>query len=383
MSPNSLNDSMTPELGKLLRACLCAEGPGDAAGAVQRLAPAKLDALVTLAAQEGVAPLLRIALRDMELPAQAQQRLDSAYWATAARNTRLLQALRAILDLLSGQGIPVIVLKGAALAEPLYGNIALRPMGDLDLLLHREDMPRAVAALGEVGYRPAHAEPRPGAHLAHEIELMLYQASAPDLLVELHWSLFDAALYRERLPMAWFWQTAIEAPVGGAPCRVLGHVAQVLHLCGHAMLHHQGERLLWTVDVARYLARYGGELDTDLLSDMARRCHLVLPLRELLARLAQDGLARLPAGLRAQFATLAPSSQERRAYRMLSHGDERIATRVASELRDSVSWRARLAYLRDHLFPSAAYMRARYGVKHGALLPGYYVYRWLHALRRR
>lgn len=374
---------MAPDLGALLRACLRLEGPGDAADAVRRLSPEEAEALVTLAVQEGVAPLLRAALRGVELPAPMPERLDRLYWATAARNARLLQALRAILDRLSAQNIPVMVLKGAALAEPLYGNIALRPMGDLDLLLHREGVPRAVAVLDGMGYHAVHAEPRPGAHLAHEVELMLCQADNPDLLVELHWSLFDAAFYRERLPMDWFWQTAIDAQVAGMPCRVLGHAAQVLHLCGHAMLHHQGERLLWGIDIARYLARYGEALDAELLAEMAHRCCLILPLCTCLSRLEQDGLAHISNPLRAQLESLTPSPRERRVYRTLTSGDERIAARMASELRDAASWRARAAYLRDHLLPSRAYMRARYNLRHDLLLPCYYVYRWLRALRRR
>ncbi len=377
---------MATDLAALLRACLRPEGVGPETDALCRLTPEQADALVALAEQEGVAPLLRDVLRrgGLEtLPPAVRERLDQLYWVVAVRNTRLLQALREILSLLGRQGIPVIVLKGAALAEPLYGNIALRPMGDLDLLLQRQDVPRALEALEQAGYRQAHAEPRPGAHLAHEVELMLYRVTQPDLLVELHWSLFDAAFYRERLPMDWFWQTATEARLGDAPARVLGHVAQLLHLCGHVMLHHQGQRLLWRVDVARYLARYGDALDIDLLAEMARHCELVLPLRTLLARLEEEGLAHLPARLCAALAVLAPSTQEQRAYRALMRGDERIAARMASELRHAVTWGARLRYLRDQLFPSPDYMRARYGLRHRALLPCYYIYRWLRAWRRR
>jgi hypothetical protein len=40
-------------------------------------------------------------------------------------------------------------------------------------------------------------------------------------------------------------------------------------------------------------------------------------------------------------------------------------------------WRSRLSFLRAHLFPPAAYMRHRYGLRHPVLLPLAYVWRWL------
>jgi hypothetical protein len=46
-------------------------------------------------------------------------------------------------------------------------------------------------------------------------------------------------------------------------------------------------------------------------------------------------------------------------------------------------WRQRVRFARTNLFPSAAYMRQRYQIKHPLLLPLYYPYRWLRGLRGR
>jgi len=53
---------------------------------------------------------------------------------TLARNLLLYHELPRILKVLSP--LPVIVLKGAALAATIYHRIGLRTMGDLDLLVH-------------------------------------------------------------------------------------------------------------------------------------------------------------------------------------------------------------------------------------------------------
>jgi len=60
---------------------------------------------------------------------QEYHRVDSD-----ARNyAELGQLLRSLKD----RGVEVIVLKGAALAETVWKNIALRPMADMDLLVDR------------------------------------------------------------------------------------------------------------------------------------------------------------------------------------------------------------------------------------------------------
>ena len=55
------------------------------------------------------------------------------------------EALRAILLRLSEASVPVVVLKGAALAALVYPSPTLRPMGDIDLLVHARDRDRAEA----------------------------------------------------------------------------------------------------------------------------------------------------------------------------------------------------------------------------------------------
>src|SRR5512144_1163066 len=74
------------------------------------------------------------------VPAKVLHRLQEAYFLHAARNTIILEDLRAIIRILALQGIDAIVLKGACLAETVYDDIALRPMHDIDILIREEDL---------------------------------------------------------------------------------------------------------------------------------------------------------------------------------------------------------------------------------------------------
>src|SRR4029077_8591239 len=104
-------------------------------------APLDWDRVAEIAWQHRVAPLLYRALRDdgqLGVPKPVLERLERAYLATAARNSLLFRALRDILEALRAADVPVIVLKGAVLAETAYRERALRPMNDIDLLVREQ-----------------------------------------------------------------------------------------------------------------------------------------------------------------------------------------------------------------------------------------------------
>jgi hypothetical protein len=68
--------------------------------------------------------------------------LQKIYYSTAARNMHMYDELNKALKFFKSKNVRVMVLKGAVLAEHVYKNIALRPMGDIDLLIKEEDFPK-------------------------------------------------------------------------------------------------------------------------------------------------------------------------------------------------------------------------------------------------
>jgi len=110
--------------------------------------------IVELAVKQHVAPVLhaRLTERGITPSAAATDRLRRIYLANAGRNTRLLHEVGNILRALRDNGIPVIPLKGACLAEAIYGNIALRQMGDVDLWIQRKHLDAARQVMQLLGY---------------------------------------------------------------------------------------------------------------------------------------------------------------------------------------------------------------------------------------
>ena len=79
-------------------------------------------------------------------------------------------------------GIANVPLKGPLLARSLHGDPGARFSRDIDVLVGREDLQRAAAALEPLGWRPERGAGEPVLHLA-----LAHESGLPE--VELHWRL--------------------------------------------------------------------------------------------------------------------------------------------------------------------------------------------------
>jgi hypothetical protein len=379
----TVDATASPDPAAFVRACLQLRHRPDRVETVRDQAGCwarDWDPLLAIARAERVGPLLDRALRGRDfLPAALLDAFHMDYRTTALRNRLLLDALAAVLRALADAGISVIVLKGAALIALVYREPALRPMVDVDVLVHAADRLEARAVLERLGYALSRAETRPGVLTAHESEIELRKPGPHGAAVDLHWSLFDSPHHQYRVDMAWFWRTAEPATIGGAPARVLGPVAQLLHLSGHLVLHHQGRGLLWWHDLAEVVHTDGARLDWDTLLAGAREFDLQLPLRRVLVELAAHWEVPVPAPVLERLRTEHPSRAEARLVAQLGTRPA-AGRRFWIDLAGMRSWRSRWQFAAANLLPSAAYMRRRYGVRHTLLLPLYYPYRWLRGV---
>ena len=338
------------------------------------------DRVRQIAAQERLAPLLYDIVRDTGiLPAAVERDLRDSYYETARRNLVLWYELRLVLRALAATGIRVVVLKGVALAETVYDNVAQRPMADVDLLVAPTDLERLIEALRALGYAPPPIEMRTGTMAAYENEILLSAAKRADF--DIHWSLFDSPFHQHTVPMDWFWATARPLIIDTMESLMLGPEATLLHLCGHVWLHHGGTPLLWMHDVARTIAYDRGPFDWDELVRRARAYHLVLPTQRVLSRVADEWAVPVPEEVLRELAALQPSADELRTFKWLTAERRGVAQRLWTDLRGMPGWRRRLRFAWTLLFPSPRYMRARYDIRHPLLLPWYYVYRWMLGLR--
>src|SRR5580692_11027431 len=114
------------------------------------------DSLLNLAEHHGVQPILARSLMSFEdqIPTQALITLKQSYQVNLHKALLLSGEFVRVANSLSQAGIDFIPYKGLALAETVYGDIALRQAGDIDLLIHATDLRRIQEAVGKLGYVP-------------------------------------------------------------------------------------------------------------------------------------------------------------------------------------------------------------------------------------
>ncbi len=87
------------------------------------------------------------------VPAATLPRLKGIYYQSLAKGIIFQEEISRLLLIFQREEMPVVLLKGAALLGSVYGDIALRPMGDLDILVRPEHLERAEAIALKQGYQ--------------------------------------------------------------------------------------------------------------------------------------------------------------------------------------------------------------------------------------
>jgi hypothetical protein len=264
------------------------------------------DALVAVAESHGVGPLLYAEVRRQGLnpPEHVAASLRRSYLASAGKSTLIFHSLAAALSALHTGGVPVAPLKGAFLAEAVYGDIGVRPMSDVDIMVKSAHVARAIGILRGLGYRPevsfdALAEQT----INHGVPL----TNPEGLRLDLHWSIVSprcrAAFTSEELDA--LWSRAGETTLCGVLVLALSPTDLLLHLCVHASVFHRFDdiRLRHFVDIAQVCRRYGDGIAWDELAARANRWRVAHGVQIALAMSQEWAGAVVPASVLAALGT--------------------------------------------------------------------------------
>jgi Uncharacterised nucleotidyltransferase len=200
--------------------------------------PFSWEAVLRLADQHRVMPALYQALHGREdVPASIQTALQARFQSNSVKALRFSAELARIADAFRKTGIEVLAHKGPALAQFLYGDVALRQFGDLDLLVRPRDVPAAIATLRQAGYEPQlQLSPRQSrAYLRSGYEYVFGLAAQRNLL-ELQWRIVPR-FYAVDLNLDAMFERSVQLAVEGVRLEILWREDLMLALCIHAAKH--------------------------------------------------------------------------------------------------------------------------------------------------
>jgi hypothetical protein len=202
--------------------------------------------------------------------------------------------------------VPIVLLKGMALAESVYGGIMYRPMSDLDLWVPAAHLPQAVTLMAQAEFeRDAKEKRPPELQMLSDGEMRFYQPQWVQNLVELHlapfsgwWGKHTAAIETEAM-----WQR-LEPVVEKPGMWQLAAEDAVIHFAVHTAVNHQFDLHLIRslVDIALTAHKRG--VDWRVVAERARRWRVATAVYTVLTLLHQ--LIGLP-DLEPALHTLRPS----------------------------------------------------------------------------
>ena len=130
-------------------------------------------------------------------PPSELARFEGAHACQALVADTLMGELAAVRESLSGNGIPVWVIKGGALIEAGAYEGGERALDDVDVVIPEALAGRAIRALTDAGFRSWHPSPEETVGWADSATFAVRDPSLPfDVSIDLHWRLqYDALRY--------------------------------------------------------------------------------------------------------------------------------------------------------------------------------------------
>jgi hypothetical protein len=222
--------------------------------------------------QQSIAPLFYTLLVNLnnshgfEIP--QKEKLHQTHVSTAAKNMLILYETEMILVALQLAGIPAAGLKGIYLLENVYPDIGARSMSDVDLLVKKQDLPKCLAVMHELGYQANTYFSLADKNIDTKHVPPMEKSGSP--LVEVHWTLLEEdepfTINADAL-----WERVVPAQIANVDALALGVEDLVLHLCLHMTYQHYLQLgLRGLLDIAMVIHKFQAQIDWGKLVEIAK-----------------------------------------------------------------------------------------------------------------
>lgn len=229
------------------------------------------DYILEASIKHGVSPLFYYGLNqvsqvialDQFVPAGVMARLQKLYKGNQSRNRRLFRVIGDVFKAFDRVGIQAMGLKDVHLTRLVYPDIGLRPMGDIDILIHREDYDKVAACLADLGFVPL-----PDPNIPFTLKYAWahhFHREADNIWLDVQWNVLQKEwdTYQEGnfdFEIERMWRGA--APMTVDDYHILAPAPEdvLFHLCLHLEGHAYAELILFC-DIVELLRYHDCQLD--------------------------------------------------------------------------------------------------------------------------
>ena len=333
-----MNTGLTPEDHFLLDWCRVAPVSLSIASAA-RYDGIDWPRLLRRAESNRVGPLLFRNLREAPnapaIPATILAALRSSYLRSMNVATRVATELGPIAHSFRAASIPMILLRGLSVGTTLYGDTALRPFTDVDLLILRRDLPSARRCMESTGCEIADDGLAPAYFEKYHLHTT-YRHKPSGVVFELHWAL-DHRYVPFTIPYESIVALSREVNIDGAricvPCPEHDLLANAVHVAKHAyflaFLAASDDPMLWVIDEGRLIhlcdialatEGCGGALNWKYIMETSRVWNVARELSVVLRTADRLFPECIPTEVTGRLELPTLSWGERTAFRLLARG---------------------------------------------------------------
>ncbi len=220
--------------------------------------------IIHRAERHGLASLLYKHIRNVDccIPKQSRRLLQSLYLRNRSSNSSRNRAVIEIIRACELEKVKVLLVKGIALCNFVYDDLASRPMRDIDLLVGKNDLEKAEKILLDLGYTEAahHSIPDDYYHLA-PLEKII---DGLPVSIELHHNLLPLDPRYPFWPLEKSYKKSQEIIIGGVAARTLSleDTLHYVYLHGfQAPLSYEPYRLMHVADIVSVVEKFRSELN--------------------------------------------------------------------------------------------------------------------------
>jgi len=247
------------------------------------------------ASSQRLLPLVYYNLKKNGFEDSLTKKLKSVHRKTWYQNQIFIHHLGQLLHQFHLKGIEVMILKGAALTQLYYKNYALRPMEDLDVLVHQADVKSAMDLLQNIGWSlkiPLKQSLNKAFLVSRSC---IHFQNAIGCVCDLNWNLLKMSIFQD--DMHSFWSNAIKIRVVDAEALTLNPEDQLLHILKHATDLGYLPNIQWVADAWIILQHQADVINWHRFIDQVERYSLGLFIKNLLPYLQNAFGVSFPDGL--------------------------------------------------------------------------------------
>ncbi len=239
-------------------------------------------------------------------------RLRGIHRRAWAGNQSLFGHVRPVIERLRSKNIPVLLLKGTALACSYYPDSGCRPMRDVDILVPLEEATAVCCMLETDGWKSLHWRPQVLKPSYFKFRHAIDFEHSSGGRIDAHWHALNICTNPKLDDL--FWEHSQSADFAGIPVSTCQATEHLLEICVHGIAYSPVPPVRWIAD-ALLLLRSGEPIDWQRLVRAALDFDLVPYTRAALRFLKTTFDAPIPIERLRELEQCSPNSAVAAEYR--------------------------------------------------------------------